>query len=140
VTIWHTVPLTVVLYGAAATHVVLAIFAIYERRTFKLPAIELLRIALGLWLPVMLIGHAITTRLEFELIGSPATYARIISNLWASNGEWQHMGLLAPGWMLSRSPFRVSPAPFVVSRSFRAVWCCPVIACAVGAGLPRDGA
>jgi hypothetical protein len=47
----------------------------------------------------MLIGHAITTRLEFELIGSPATYARIISNLWASNGEWQHMGLLAPGWM-----------------------------------------
>src|SRR5712671_1598283 len=128
VTIWHTVPLTVVLYGAAATHVVLAIFAIYERRTFKLPAIELLRIALGLWLPVMLIGHAITTRLEFELIGSPATYARIISNLWASNGEWQHMGLLAPGWMLSRSPFRVSPAPFVVSRSFRAVWCCPVIA------------
>jgi adenylate cyclase len=99
VTIWHTVPLTVVLYGAAATHVVLAIFAIYERRTFKLPAIELLRIALGLWLPVMLIGHAITTRLEFELIGSPSTYARIISNLWASNGEWQHMGLLAPGWM-----------------------------------------
>ena len=94
-----TVPLTVVLYGAAATHVVLAIFAIYERRTFKLPGTELLRIALGLWLPVMLIGHAITTRLEFELIGSPATYARIISNLWASNGEWQHMGLLAPGWM-----------------------------------------
>ena len=28
VSIWHTVPLTVVLYGAAATHVVLAIFAI----------------------------------------------------------------------------------------------------------------
>jgi adenylate cyclase len=78
---------------------VLAIFAIYERRTFKLPATELLRIALGLWLPVMLIGHAITTRLEFELVGSPATYARIISKLWASNGEWQHMGLLAPGWM-----------------------------------------
>jgi adenylate cyclase len=98
VIIWHSVALTVVLYGAAAMHVVLAIFAIYERRTFK-PAIELLRIALGLWLPVMLIGHAITTRLEFELIGSPATYARIISKLWASNGEWQHMGLLAPGWV-----------------------------------------
>jgi adenylate cyclase len=46
VIIWHSVPLTLVLYGAAATHVVLAIFAIYERRTFKLPATELLRIAL----------------------------------------------------------------------------------------------
>ena len=99
VIVWHSVPMTVVLYGAAATHVVLAISAIYERRTFRLPAAELLRIALGLWLPVMLIGHAITTRLEFELIDSPATYARIVSNLWASNAEWQHMGLLAPGWM-----------------------------------------
>ena len=99
VVVWHSVPVTIVLYGAAATHIVLAILAIYERRTFKLPAVELLRIALGLWLPVMLIGHAITTRLEFELIGSPATYTRIVSNLWASNAEWQHMGLLAPGWM-----------------------------------------
>jgi len=99
VIVWHSLPGTTVLYGAAATHVVLAILAIYERRTFRLPAVELLRIALGLWLPVMLFGHAITTRLEFELIGSTASYARIVSNLWASNGEWQHMGLLAPGWM-----------------------------------------
>jgi adenylate cyclase len=99
VIIWHSVPGTILLYGAAATHIALAIWTIYERRTFRLPAAELLRIALGLWLPVMLIGHAITARLEFELVGSPSTYARIVSNLWASNGEWQHMGLLAPGWM-----------------------------------------
>src|SRR5580693_7116879 len=96
---WDNPLVTVVLYGAAAVHVALAIMSVYERRTFRLPPVELLRIALGLWLPVMLIGHAVTARLEFELIGSPATYARIVSNLWASNAEWQHMGLLAPGWM-----------------------------------------
>jgi adenylate cyclase len=96
---WGDPLVTVILYGAAAVHVVLAIVSVYERRTFHLPPVELLRIALGLWLPVMLIGHAITTRLEHELVGAPSTYARVVSDLWARDGEWQHMGLLAPGWL-----------------------------------------
>jgi adenylate cyclase len=96
---WRNPLVTVVLYGAAGVHVALAIVSVYERRTFRLPATELLRIALGLWLPVMLIGHAITTRLEYELVGAPTTYARVVSDLWARDGEWQHMGLLAPGWL-----------------------------------------
>jgi adenylate cyclase len=90
---------TVILYGAAAVHVALAIVSVYERRTLRLPPVEVLRIALGLWLPVMLIGHAITTRLEHELVGAPSTYTRVVSDLWARDGEWQHMGLLAPGWL-----------------------------------------
>jgi len=96
---WRNPTVTVVLYGAAGVHVALAIVSAYERRTLRLPAMELLRIALGFWLPVMLIGHAITTRLEYELIGAPSTYARVVSDLWARDGEWQHLGLLAPGWL-----------------------------------------
>jgi adenylate cyclase len=96
---WRNPIATVVLYGAAGVHVALAIVSVYERRTFRLPPTELLRIALGFWLPVMLIGHAITTRLEYELIGAASTYTRVVSDLWARNGEWQHMGLLAPGWL-----------------------------------------
>ena len=96
---WGNPLVTVILYGAAAVHVALAIVSVYERRTFRLPPLELLRIALGLWLPVMLIGHAVTTRLEYELVGVPSTYTRIVSDLWARDGEWQHMGLLAPGWL-----------------------------------------
>jgi adenylate cyclase len=96
---WRNPIATVALYGAAGVHVALAIVSVYERRTFRLPATELLRIALGFWLPVMLIGHAITTRLEYELIGAPSTYTRVVSDLWARDGEWQHMGLLAPGWI-----------------------------------------
>jgi adenylate cyclase len=96
---WRNPFVTVVLYGAAGVHVALAIISVYERRTFRLPATELLRIALGFWLPVMLIGHAITTRLEYELVAAPTTYARVVSDLWARDGEWQHMGLLAPGWL-----------------------------------------
>src|SRR5262249_26286569 len=96
---WQSAPGTVILYGAAAAHFMLALWSIYERRTVRLPPAELLRIGLGLWLPVMLIGHAITTRLEHELIGSPASYTRVVSGMWASDSEWRQLGLLAPGWL-----------------------------------------
>jgi adenylate cyclase len=96
---WHSLPGTLLLYSATALHFVHALHSIYERRTFRLPPLELLRIALGFWMPVLLLGHAITTRLEFELIGSPTTYTRIVSDLWATNSEWRQLGLLAPGWL-----------------------------------------
>jgi adenylate cyclase len=80
-------------------HFALALRSIYERRTFRLPPLELLRIALGFWMPLLLLGHAITTRVEFELIGSPTTYARVVSDLWATDSEWRQLGLLAPGWL-----------------------------------------
>ena len=41
--VWDSLPGTVVLYGAAAVHFMLALWAIYERRTFRLPPAELLR-------------------------------------------------------------------------------------------------
>ena len=43
--IWSSVPGTVLLYGAFAIHFVLALWAVYERRTFRLPPLELVRIA-----------------------------------------------------------------------------------------------
>jgi adenylate cyclase len=97
--LWRSIPATIVLYGAALIHIGLAIQALFEHRTLRLPALELVRIALGLWLPVLLIGHAVSTRLAFAAVGAPQTYARIIGNLWASDGEWWHLGLLAPGWV-----------------------------------------
>ena len=97
--VWSSRPGTISLYGAFALHFLLAFWAIYDRRTFRLPPAELLRIALGLWLPVLLMGHVVATRLEFELIGSDPTYARIVAELWSSHAEWRQIGLLAPGWL-----------------------------------------
>src|SRR5512134_2311008 len=57
VEVWYSTTGTFVLYGAAATHFLLALWAVYERRTFRLPPAELLRIALGFTLPIVLIGH-----------------------------------------------------------------------------------
>src|SRR5437763_1728235 len=62
VAVWHSVPGTVLLYGAVVLHVALALQALYRRRTLRMPPVEVLRIALGLGIPILLIGHAVSTR------------------------------------------------------------------------------
>ena len=57
VEVWYSTPGTALLYGAAAVHFLLALWSVYERRTFRLPPAELLRIALGFTLPIILINH-----------------------------------------------------------------------------------
>jgi adenylate cyclase len=99
ITVWHSWPGTVLLYGAAATHFLLALWAVYERRTFLLPPAELLRIALGFWLPVLLIGHDAATRIAYELFGNPSDYSHVVANLWVSDSQGRQLGLLAPGWI-----------------------------------------
>src|SRR5499426_2754256 len=99
VEVWYSVPGTLLLYGAAATHFILALWAIYERRTFRLPPLELLRIALGFTLPIILIGHAANTRLAYEMFGLPSDYNRVVTNLWLADAQGMQLGLLAPGWL-----------------------------------------
>jgi adenylate cyclase len=96
---WSSWPGTVLLYGAAGVHFLLALWSVYERRTFRLPPLELLRIALGFMLPVLLIGHAANTRLAWELFQMPSDYARIVTNLWLADQQGMQLGLLAPGWL-----------------------------------------
>jgi len=43
VEVWYSLPGTILLYGAFATHFLMALIAVYERRTFRLPPLELRR-------------------------------------------------------------------------------------------------
>ena len=97
--VWYSLPGTVLLYGAFAAHFLLALWAVYERRTFWLPPIELLRIALGFTLPLLLIGHAANTRLAYDLFGLASDYTRVVSNLWMTGNQGWQLGLMAPGWL-----------------------------------------
>jgi adenylate cyclase len=99
VAVWHSVPGTVVLYGAAAIHLALAMRAVYERRSLRMPVAEALRIAAGFTMPLLLIGHFATARVGFELYGLHPDYHRIVWALWASDGEGRQLALLAPGWL-----------------------------------------
>jgi adenylate cyclase len=97
--VWDSLPGTVLLYGAAGVHFLLALWAVYERRTFRLPPAELLRIALGFTLPLILINHFAHTRLAYEVFGLPSDYTNVIANLWAADSQGMQLGLLAPGWL-----------------------------------------
>ena len=99
VAVWHSLPGTVLLYGAAGIHITLAFVALYERRTLRMPPLEALRIALGLLIPTLLIAHAVTTRLAFEAYGVQPDYARVVWMLWHSKRECRQVALLVPGWV-----------------------------------------
>jgi adenylate cyclase len=99
VLVWQSKPGTLALYSAAAVHVCLALLAIYEHRTLRLPPIELLRIVLGLGIPTLLIGHAVSTRLAFEMYGHPPDYAHVVWTLWHTGRQGWQIALLVPGWV-----------------------------------------
>jgi adenylate cyclase len=97
--VWRSPPGTLLLYGAAAVHVALALQAIYERRTLRQPAAQWVRMVLGLVMPIGLIGHFMATRYAFERYGLPGNYARVIGGLWGRGAQGLAFGLLAPGWV-----------------------------------------
>ena len=99
VLLWHSAPGTVLLYGAAATHISLALLAVYDRRTLRMPPLQALRIVLGVTMPLALIGHFIATRYAFERFELPAEYSRVVSGIWANGTSGLALGLLAPGWI-----------------------------------------
>ena len=96
---WHSGVGTILLYSAAAVHIGLALVAVYDRRTLRMPPVQGLRIVLGLTMPLVLIGHFVATRYAFERFGLPADYHRVVGNLWATSGQGRQLALLAPGWL-----------------------------------------
>ncbi|MEJ8856233.1 2Fe-2S iron-sulfur cluster-binding protein [Variovorax robiniae] len=96
---WHSLPGTVLLYTAAAVHVSLALFAVYERRTFRMPPVQGIRIILGLVMPIGLIAHFVATRYAHDRFGLSAEYARVAGGLWVGGASGLALGLLAPGWI-----------------------------------------
>jgi adenylate cyclase len=97
--LWHSVPGTVILYGAAGIHLALAFDAIYGRRTLRMAPLDMLRIVLGLGIPTLLIGHAVGTRLAWEIYRQSPQYARVVWSLWAADGQGRQLALLVPGWL-----------------------------------------
>ena len=91
--------MTLLLYGAVAIHFLLALWTLYSRRDWGLPWVEILRLASGFSFPLLLINHAVTTRLGDALFGITPSYALIIANLLAAGRQGMQLALLAPGWL-----------------------------------------
>jgi adenylate cyclase len=96
---WRSTPATLLLYGAAVMHFSLALWTLYSRREWRLPWIEILRLASGFSFPLLLIGHGVTTRLGDALFAIKPSYAMVIMNLMMTGRQGMQLALLAPGWL-----------------------------------------
>ncbi|MCX4160030.1 MULTISPECIES: hypothetical protein [Paraburkholderia] len=97
--LWHSVPGTILLYGSAALHFSLAMHTLYGRRHWTLPLTDWIRLWAGLSLPLLLIGHAVSTRLAASLYGFEPNYERIVISLITGGTQGLQLALLAPGWV-----------------------------------------
>jgi adenylate cyclase len=93
--VWYSVPGTLLLYGAAAVSF-LALRTVYARPHWRLPLIEYVRLGAGFSLPLLLIGHVVTTRLAFAMDFGNPRYASVVQTLMSSGNEGWQLALLAP--------------------------------------------
>ena len=97
---WRSPPITLLLYGSAALHFSLALWTLYSRREWRLPWIEILRLASGFSFPMLLIGHAVTARLGDALFAIKANLLTGYHESQAMAGtQGMQIVLLAPGWL-----------------------------------------
>jgi adenylate cyclase len=97
--LWHSVPGTVLLYGCAGIHLVLAFESLHGRRTLRMAPLDLARVVLGFGIPTLLINHAVNTRLAWEMYQLSPKYSRVVWSLWSANGQGLQLALLVPGWL-----------------------------------------
>jgi len=97
--VWQSWPGTVILYGAFATHLVLALTGLHQRHTLLLPPLEVMRIVFGLTIPLLLFGHVVSTRIAYSWYGEAAQYQRVVASLSRDGSTGWQLALLAPGWL-----------------------------------------
>ncbi|MBI2203383.1 MAG: 2Fe-2S iron-sulfur cluster binding domain-containing protein [Candidatus Rokubacteria bacterium] len=85
--LWRNPLGTAMLYSAFLTHLVLALMAIYERRTLRVPFWELLRLTLGLSIPLLVASHVVGTRVSNAWFGAQDSYERMMWTYWQARPD-----------------------------------------------------
>lgn len=96
--LWHAVPGTVLLYGALAVHLGMAAVAVWQRRCLRMPALEAVRLVLGLCLPLLLAAHLVSSRWAQVAWDLEPSYARIVPAMWTPAGLALQLLLLSAAW------------------------------------------
>ena len=87
-----------VLLAAFLTHILLALYKLSRRLTWKLPLWEAAQIVTGLCIPLFLITHVVYNRGAATLADTDDTYAYELGNIWPGLA-WEHAGLLLTVWV-----------------------------------------
>lgn len=125
---WQFLPVAILFYTAALTHMGLGIYALYQRRQFRWRTIEPLQLVLGLSIPVLVMGHVIGVRLGQTLYDHQKLYPQELYLFFvASPGRlWQMTILLLIAWVhgcigiffwLRLKPFFTRAAPYLLAAA-----------------------
>lgn len=99
--LWRNPVGTTLLYGSLVTHLCLAFWALYRRRSLRMPPWEAAQLLLGLSIPPLLIDHIIGTRGWYEEGGFDDSYTYVTYVLW-SLAPWkgvEQMAVLTVAWL-----------------------------------------
>jgi adenylate cyclase len=82
---WRSTIGSILLYGAFATHIAMALWKIAARRTLRMPVWEAGQLLLGLAIPWFLVRHILATKGMNVVYGIDDTYHHELSILWPGN-------------------------------------------------------
>ncbi|MGA8382246.1 MAG: adenylate/guanylate cyclase domain-containing protein [Stellaceae bacterium] len=127
--IWSSPPAQGLLYGSFLVHYVLALWALWERRTLRLRAGELAQIVLGFAIPILLVRHVVGNRIAYDFFGADTNHYTYVLWVYFVQSPWHgvlQMVTLVVAWghamiglhyWLKVRPWyaRVQPAALVVA-------------------------
>ncbi len=91
-------PGSIILLGAFLTHILLGLYKLSLRLTWKMPLWEAAQIVSGLSIPLFLITHVVFNRGAASLAGTSDTYAFELANIWPGLAL-EHGALLLAVWV-----------------------------------------
>lgn len=98
VLIWRTPVGSIALVGSLIIHLLLAAWALYDRRSLRMSGGEAFQIVFGFSIPLLLALHFVGTRGTHQMFGTEDNYAYVLLAQWkfSANGVyWQTAGLFA---------------------------------------------
>ena len=115
--VWQSVPGTVLLYSALLTHAALGLYALWRRRTLRMPRWELAQLALGLAIPLLLIPHVFGTRIAHAVLGTTPSYDSVVRAIFGNPVAivrqpalvvivWTHLVIGLHFWLRLRAWYR----------------------------------
>lgn len=90
----RSTPGTVVLGAALVVHILLALYKVVTRSTWRMPWWEAVQLAFGLLIPFLLFPHIVNTRIANSYFGVVDNYLYELARLWPANALLQSMLLL----------------------------------------------
>lgn len=99
--VWQGVLGTYALYLSLATHFLLGLWALYQRRHYGWTGNEIVQLVLGLSIPPLLAHHLIVTRLAYAIYGTEKGYTQELYSFWVASPHWGviQVALLTVAWI-----------------------------------------